>query len=160
MTEGGDLDKLGRGSVWRGQIANCLHQNHVFAVRPQSTMLLPEFLAYLTRSSHGREYFTFTGQRTTNLASTNVTKVGAFPVPLPPLREQQAICEHIDREMDRMDRLMTLNRDQIDKLREYRQTLISAAVTGKIDVRQARQDEQREYEAPTGKAGEIRLPTP
>jgi type I restriction enzyme S subunit len=30
MTEGGDLDKLGRGTLWEGQIPDCLHQNHIF----------------------------------------------------------------------------------------------------------------------------------
>ena len=35
MNEGGDFDKLGRGDVWLEQIKPCLHQNHVFAVRPQ-----------------------------------------------------------------------------------------------------------------------------
>lgn len=33
MTEGGDIDKLGRGTLWNGEIAEMLHQNHVFAVR-------------------------------------------------------------------------------------------------------------------------------
>ena len=33
MTEGGDLDKLGRGHFWNGRIPGCLHQNHIFAVR-------------------------------------------------------------------------------------------------------------------------------
>lgn len=33
MTEGGDRDKLGRGCVWDGRIAPCLHQNHIFAVK-------------------------------------------------------------------------------------------------------------------------------
>ena len=33
MTEGGDIDKLGRGYVWQGEIPGCLHQNHIFAVR-------------------------------------------------------------------------------------------------------------------------------
>src|SRR4051794_15254503 len=32
MTEGGDLDKLGRGTLWRGEILDCLHQNHIFRV--------------------------------------------------------------------------------------------------------------------------------
>jgi type I restriction enzyme S subunit len=36
MTEGGDIDKLGRGTVWEGQIKPCLHQNHVFRVRSVS----------------------------------------------------------------------------------------------------------------------------
>ena len=33
LTEGGDLDKLGRGHLWKGEIPGCLHQNHIFAVR-------------------------------------------------------------------------------------------------------------------------------
>src|SRR5690606_29117180 len=38
MNEGGDNDKLGRGAVWEGQVDECLHQNHVFAVRPYQTV--------------------------------------------------------------------------------------------------------------------------
>lgn len=40
MTEGGDRDKLGRGCVWHGEIEPCLHQNHVFAVQTNETVLL------------------------------------------------------------------------------------------------------------------------
>ncbi len=49
MTEGGDLDKLGRGTVWGGEIAECLHQNHVFALRVSTDRLLPAFLALFTQ---------------------------------------------------------------------------------------------------------------
>lgn len=55
---------------------------------------------------------------------------------LPPVEEQKRICEHIDRQIAAIDRLRTKIREAIEKLREYRITLISAAVTGKIDVRQ------------------------
>ena len=44
FTEGGDFDKLGRGTVWHSQVDPILHQNHVFAVRVDKTKLLPEFL--------------------------------------------------------------------------------------------------------------------
>lgn len=71
MTEGGDLDKLGRGTVWRGEIPSRLHQNHVFALRPQEGVLEPRFLAYVTQSFHSRHYFERTGTKTTNLASTS-----------------------------------------------------------------------------------------
>ena len=57
MTEGGDFDKLGRGFVWDGSIADCLHQNHVFAVRADRARLMPEFLAYLAQSAYGKGYF-------------------------------------------------------------------------------------------------------
>lgn len=93
FTEGGDFDKLGRGTVWRGEIPNCLHQNHVFAVRPSPSKLLPEFLAALASSAHGRRYFQLSSKQSTNLASINSTQLKEFPVPLPPLDLQREIAE-------------------------------------------------------------------
>ncbi len=83
VTEGGDIDKLGRGCVWRDEIPRCLHQNHVFAVRCHQDMLLPDFLVGLMTSQHGRVYFQLTAKKTTNLASTNSATLRAFPVLLP-----------------------------------------------------------------------------
>ena len=54
---------------------------------------------------------------------------------LPTITEQQAILAFLDRETARFDELIAKIRDAIEKLREYRSALISAAVTGKIDVR-------------------------
>jgi len=58
-----------------------------------------------------------------------------LPVLVPPITQQGQITDFIDTECGRVDRVAGALNDQIDKLREYRQTLISAAVTGKIDVR-------------------------
>ena len=63
MTEGGDLDKPGRGTVWEGQIPGCLHQNHVFAVRTEKLKLDPQFLSLMLESAHGRNYFRFLSQK-------------------------------------------------------------------------------------------------
>jgi len=52
MTEGGDIDKLGRGCVWRDEIPGCLHQNHVFAVRCNKQLLEPEFLVGVMASPY------------------------------------------------------------------------------------------------------------
>jgi restriction endonuclease S subunit len=41
LNEGGDIDKLGRGWVWEGQIATCIHQNHVFRARPLAEIANP-----------------------------------------------------------------------------------------------------------------------
>jgi len=54
---------------------------------------------------------------------------------LPPLPEQQKIAQFLDRETSKIDKLITKTRTSIDHLKEYRTALISAAVTGKIDVR-------------------------
>jgi type I restriction enzyme S subunit len=91
MTEGGDFDKLGRGDVWQGVIAPCLHQNHVFAVRPNPNQLLPGFLNALAGSAHGKRYFLRCAKKSTNLASINSSQLKQFPVYLPPLAEQHVI---------------------------------------------------------------------
>ena len=136
VTEGGDFDKLGRGHVWEEQIAQCLHQNHIFAVRPRRTALTPHFLALVTSSGYGRAYFTATSKQSTNLASTNATKLRNLPVALPGLAEQVEIVHWASHESARIDGLVAKTREAIEKLNELRTALISAAVTGKIDVRE------------------------
>jgi type I restriction enzyme S subunit len=137
MTEGGDLDKLGRGHLWRGEIAGCLHQNHIFAVRCSPHKLKPMFLAYSTAAQYGRDYFEATGKKTTNLANTNATKVGQFPIPLPPLPEQEAICAHLDAKTAELDRITATITAQIATLTAYRKSLIHECVTGQRRVTEA-----------------------
>jgi len=134
MTEGGDLDKLGRGTVWRGEIPNCLHQNHVFALRPDPDRLDADYLALMTQTVHGRCYFESTGSKTTNLASTNSSKIMGFPIPLPALSRQRELVREVRKRLDVLARAKTKVDRQLELLTERRQALITAAVTGQIDV--------------------------
>lgn len=68
-----------------------------------------------------------------HLSSLDVLK---FRMPLPPLDEQRAIATFLDRETDRLSELIGQAETAIDRLEEYRVALITAAVTGKIDVRE------------------------
>ena len=61
--------------------------------------------------------------------------IEAFRVPFPPLAEQVAIAEFVQTTIDEIDTLSTEAERGIELLRERRSALISAAVTGKIDVR-------------------------
>lgn len=92
LTEGGDFDKLGRGFIWRGEVPNCIHQNHVFAVRTDRHRLLPEYLAYFAQSENAKSYFLKVAHRTTNLACINSTKLKSLPVPLPDPDTQREIA--------------------------------------------------------------------
>ena len=58
-------------------------------------------------------------------------------LPIPPLLEQSAILTELDRKTARLDALAGKVRAAIERLREYRAALISAAVTGKVDVTRA-----------------------
>ncbi|MCX6908527.1 MAG: restriction endonuclease subunit S [Verrucomicrobia bacterium] len=129
MTEGGDLDKLGRGFLWNAEIVGCLHQNHIFALRCFHPKLAPKFLTYLTASQYGRDYFESTGKRTTNLATTNSTKVGAFPIPLPPIQEQQRIAAYLDASCVAIDAAVAAKRRQLETLDALRKSIVHRAVT-------------------------------
>jgi type I restriction enzyme S subunit len=65
----------------------------------------------------------------------NVGQIKAFWMSIPPLPEQCAIASDLDRETAKIDRMTEKVEAAIEKLREYRTALITAAVTGKIDVR-------------------------
>ncbi|QHD09776.1 restriction endonuclease subunit S [Pseudomonas sp. R76] len=91
ITEGGDWDKVGRTSIWRGEIENCIHQNHVFKARIPSSLLKNEWAELVFNSGVGRDYFASASKQTTNLASINMTQLRSFPLPVPPLDEQERV---------------------------------------------------------------------
>ena len=133
MNEGGDNDKLGRGAVWQGQIDPCIHQNHVFAVR-LSDPANAEWVSRFTSTDAARAYFFLRSKQSTNLASINQTNVRELPVPMPPKGERSAILSELRRVAESTGDLVNHALGHIDRLREYRSSLISAAVTGQLDL--------------------------
>ena len=67
----------------------------------------------------------------------NIRDLKRAALPVPPRQEQEAIARFLDREAARIDNLIAIVLEAIERLRELRTALISAAVTGKIDVRTA-----------------------
>jgi len=129
MNEGGDLDKLGRGAIWRGQFDPCVHQNHVFVVRCGAD-LMPEYLDAWTGSPQARRYFLVAGKQTTNLASINKTALGKLPVAVPPMAEQEAIASALDQ----YDHRVVLEAQEVSKLRTLKQGLMDDLLTGRVRV--------------------------
>ena len=125
MNEGGDLDKLGRGAIWHGEIDPCVHQNHVFVVRCK-TKLIPEYLNIWTGTSIARRFFLITGKQTTNLASISKSSLGDLPVIFPSLQEQRAIAEALSD----MDGLLAALDRLIAKKRDLKQAAMQQLLTG------------------------------
>jgi type I restriction enzyme S subunit len=89
LTEGGDPDKLGRGTLWNDELPECIHQNHVFRVRATHGDVTPCFLNWLIGSERGKKYFLRSAKQTTGIASINMTQLRGFPLFLPPLSLQK-----------------------------------------------------------------------
>jgi type I restriction enzyme S subunit len=73
---------------------------------------------------------------TSTINQLTVGNLYSFEVPIPPLSEQSAIAHYLDLETTKIDTLIKKVQASIETLREYRTALISAAVTGKINVRE------------------------
>jgi type I restriction enzyme S subunit len=94
------------------------------------------FFRYLMASSYMREMIVRSISGAAGMAN-NITKTSilSFQAALPPLKEQRAIVKHIEETVSRMEWLVAKAEDALLLLQERRTALISAAVTGKIDVR-------------------------
>ena len=89
MTEGGDPDKVGRGAIIKEPLENCIHQNHIFRVRLDESVMIPEFFAEYLQHQRSKRYFLGCAKQTTGIASINMTQLRALPVLMPPLSKQE-----------------------------------------------------------------------
>lgn len=90
------------------------------------------FTLYLVRTTlaqHKAQFATSTINQLTN------AMIGNMQVAVPPLAEQQAIADFLDAKTAKIDELISELTKQIDELTEYKQAVITEAVTGKVDVR-------------------------
>jgi type I restriction enzyme S subunit len=96
LTEGGDPDKLGRGTLWNGALNPCLHQNHIFRVRITNRNVLDaQFLSWQIASIRGRRYFLRAAKQTTGIATINKTQLSSFPLFLPPIDLQKKFSSSV-----------------------------------------------------------------
>jgi len=90
----------------------------------QLRLLTPNFIDLVDGSTQGAK-----------MPRANWSFVGDIKVAFPLRADQDAVVAHIDRETTKLDTLITKFRRELELLTEYRASLISHAVTGKIDVR-------------------------
>lgn len=113
----------GCGRFWASEHAVVVHPLKLFAVK---------WLGELLSAMNLNQYSVSAAQ-----PGLSVAQIGALKIPVPPLPEQTAIATYLDRETANIDKLSGKIEQAIERLQEYRTALITAAVTGKIDVRYA-----------------------
>lgn len=124
ITEGGDWDKVGRTAIWREELSECLHQNHVFRARAIVEDWEPRWAEMYLNSIPARDYFAGSAKQTTNLASINMTQLRACAFPLPPLAEQLRIVARVDQLMAICDQLKA----RLNQARQVHEQLADALV--------------------------------
>lgn len=131
LNEGGDRDKLARGWIWEEQVADCIHQNHVFRARVKEPRLTPEFLSF-TANSIGGPWAERNGKQSVNLASISLKMIRQMPVIVPPEgMAESAISALIDR-LAEIDRMRWGVAAALSRSATLRRSLLAAAFSGSL----------------------------
>ena len=101
----GSRDQIGRSALWVGQIADCVHQNHIIRVRPRG--IEPRYLNSYWNSPVARRRTTEVAASTSGLYTLSVGKVSSLPVPVPPLAEQTMIADTVEEQLDSIDQTLS-----------------------------------------------------
>ncbi|HEN9589425.1 MULTISPECIES: restriction endonuclease subunit S [Acinetobacter calcoaceticus/baumannii complex] len=103
--------------------------------RCNKNKVLPKFLLAVFNSSHFYDALVLNWSYGTQ-QNIGMGVLSNIEIPCPPLKEQAEIIQHLDVQNTKFDKLIGTQSQLIEKLKEYRSSIISHAVTGKIDVRE------------------------
>lgn len=93
----------------------------------------PKYLSSVVRSNVFTDQVSF-ASKGMSYPAINSTDLGCLWMPIPPVSEQQAIITHLQEQTSKIDKAIGQRQEQIVKLKEYKQSLINEAVTGKIKI--------------------------
>ena len=112
---------------------------HVCIIRPKQNLIVNNFLqGYLSTPIMQKEIQL--EQSGASREGLTLQSIKNFPIPLPPLKEQQSISKYIVKANQRSFSSRSIIERQIELIEEYRTRLIADVVTGKLDVREAAEE--------------------
>jgi type I restriction enzyme, S subunit len=130
VSEGGEV---GRTAMWHDELSECYIQNSINRLRANKKKILPKYLLYVLESYGQAKVFENTVNRV-SIAHLTREKLKEYVIPLPPLDEQKEIIANIQRRLHKIDEADKMLQVSISQLEEYRSSLISNVVGGKVAV--------------------------
>lgn len=127
----GSPSEIGRMAIWKGEIENCVHQNHIIRSRLLGA-IPPAYVAAYWNSSTGASSVLNVASSTSGLYTLSVNKVGRIPVPLPPLAEQGRIVAEVERRLSVIDELDFQVEANVKRAERLRQSVLKSAYEGKL----------------------------
>jgi|SRR5690554_3819252 len=127
------VDEIGFASICFRDIEKATFAGFLIRFRPRTDLLIKEFSKYYFNAELLRKYFV----KEMNLvirASLSQELLKNLSVVLPPVSEQLEIYKYLEKKLHQIDDAISIQILQIEKLKEYKTTLINSAVTGKIRI--------------------------
>jgi type I restriction enzyme S subunit len=132
FTEGGDKDKLGRGTIWRSEIEGCIHQNHIFRARVDLSKTDPEFVSFAAQTTRSRHYFFAKAKQTTNLASINMSQLKQLSIPNVDIEEQRSVVKKINETLSEVAGVRKALKSTTNYSELLKQSILSKAFKGEL----------------------------
>ena len=132
---------LGRVTIAPKNMPKANVNQHVCILRSVENKIKPEFLKLLFQSLYFKTLIK-ADENGSSREGLNFQQIKAMKLALPPIIEQVEIINFMYAQLSKIEKMSESNKSIINKLQEYRSTLITQAVTGKIDVRGFNSDQQ------------------
>ena len=126
-------EEIGIVAVCKETIPHATFAGFLIRMRPTTDVVSTDFLRYYFSCGLQREYFSKEMTLVTR-ASLGQDLLKNMVVTIPSVEEQKAIVNHLDEQTQAIESIIANNDFSIQKLKEYRQSIIYEAVTGKIEV--------------------------
>jgi len=130
------LDLVGKVCVWRSELYAALYNSNILRISFNKSFVGSSgFVNYLLNSNLGLEQLRLIARGTTSVAAIYYKDLSSLSFAFPSPSEQREIERFLDIQTSQLDALVSAAEQTVDVIKERRSALISAAVTGKIDVR-------------------------
>jgi type I restriction enzyme S subunit len=128
----GSADQIGRTALFRGEIENCVHQNHVIRIRPDQEQMSPEFLNAFLNSPAGQEAVQAQSRTSSGLRSLSVGRIKSIAVPVPPLADQRRVVAELDALQVEVEALKRLQAETAAELEALLPSILDRAFAGAL----------------------------
>lgn len=128
----GSADQIGRSALFRGEIENCVHQNHVIRIRPEQRRVDPQFLNAYLNSPPGQDEVHAHSRTTSGLRNLSVGRIKQVRVPVPALQEQHRIVAYLANLQTRVDALKRLQTETTAELDALLPSILDKAFRGEL----------------------------
>lgn len=131
ITKDGTVGKLAYIDYVPGKVSL---NSHLLILRPNTTEISNQFM-YWALQAKNFVHYTGLAQNGSIMASLSQEKIGDYKLALPPLSEQRIIASFLDNKVCQIDKTITELQSQIEDLKSFKSSVITEAVTGKVDLR-------------------------
>lgn len=123
---------VGKTFLYKEDYAACF-AGYLIKARCNKNELLPNFIFYYTLSNAYQNWKNSIFIQST-IQNIGADKYSVMPIIAPPLSEQQSIANYLDQKCSEIDELISIKQQKIEKLKDYKKSLIFECVTGKRKV--------------------------